>query len=135
MPSKSALAVILGLLICALSVRTSSSQASDPRSTVGGTVDSLIRYLRARQFTIVVTDFTAPDALKRMRQRSTLEQIVAVARDNGDFDRMLSACEAVSRLKPQLSKAGDIAVFEYVDKQGKKATFGLQRVGNRWYVF
>jgi len=128
------LTAIVTVLIVLLSVWVSVAQSPDPRSTVEGTIDALTKHLRARQFSEVVRDFEAPDDSKKPRTNTSLQQIVVSRTAKGDFDRLLAACEHVSKLKPQMFQAGTLAIFEYVEADGKKATFGLRRVANRWYL-
>lgn len=134
MRSRAQLTSVLTAVAFFLSVPVSLGQEPDPRSTIEGTLEALIEHLRARRFDTVVREFTTPESLKELQKRATLEQIVASGIAKGDFDRLLTACERVSNVKPQLSPEGALAVFEYVDKEGKQSTFGLRRVENRWYV-
>ena len=121
-------------LVFLLSVSVGFGQEHDTRSTIEGTIAELIKHLRAKQFSDVIRNFTTPENLQEWLKQATLEKIVASAIAKGDFDRLLTACEQASRLKPQLSATGTMAVFEYLDSDGKKATLGLQRVKNRWYL-
>jgi hypothetical protein len=131
-----ALAVIctaVGLLV-STAVSVAQDQDNDPRSTIEGTISALLEKLRAQKYADVIRDFEAPDDLRRLEEQAPLEKLVASGIAKGDFDRLLASCEYVRKLKPQLSKTGTLAVFQYVDASGKNVTFGLKRVGNRWYL-
>ena len=134
MRSKSTLTAIVAVFVCLHSVAALVGQESDPRSTIEGTLDALIKHLRARQLSDVIRDFRDPEDLEQLLRQATFEQIVASAIGKGDFDRLLTACEHARKTKPQVSRTGMLAVFEYLDTEGKKATFGLKRVGKRWYL-
>ncbi len=122
------------LLWASPSASTSVAQNNDLRTSIDGTLDALIGLLKSQRFKQVMTDFVAPDELKQLLTRASLDAAVGSAIKNGDFERMLNACENARQVKPMLAPDGNLAVFKILDQKGKESTFGLRRVEGRWYL-
>lgn len=136
---------LAGILTCALAARggvvtpaaeSYQAGASSPerRDSISGTLAALAKHLRAKEYEIVMRDFTQPDVLKKMMLRTgNLEALAREAQKRGNFDRMLDSVLASQKVEPQLFEGGNFAVFTYT-QAGEEKTFALRRIGMRWFL-
>ena len=105
----------------------------DPRETLETAVPEGIRLLRAKEYKTFVESFVAPDDLKKITEKTPLEELLKEFIEQ-KAPKLLESLEEIKGTKPSLDSAGTKATFAFKKEIDGKNGIIFVKVGEFWYI-
>ena len=124
--------LVLGFVSLACAADDPPKKA-DPREKLETLIPEAIGLLKAKKYKKFVEQFAAPEELKRITSRRTLEEVAERfgKRKAGVLQRVL---ESIKDQEPQVSDDGKTATYRLSKPAGSKKKIEFQKVGKYWYI-
>jgi hypothetical protein len=120
------------LVVC-LALPVVAAPQEDPRKQVDTAIAEAIRLLEAQQYVEFVKAFAPPEAVARMTQQTTIEEL-AKGMAGERTDALLQALRQIKGTTPTMEAEGRVARFTLKEPVKNKATIAFEKIGDYWYI-
>jgi hypothetical protein len=129
------LSLLVLLFLSAFDVSAAQAQdpKPDPREKLETAIPEGIKLLTAKEFQPFIEKFVAPDDLKEITKRTTVEEF---AKRFGEekAETLLKVLENIKDTKPTFDKTGTKATYTLTQTIGNKKTITFKKVEKYWYI-
>ncbi len=121
------------ILLAVVMPVVAEDEQADPRETLKSAIPEGIRLLSAKEYTGFLKSFVAPDDLKKITERKSMEEF---AKRFGErkAGRLLEVLKEIKSGTPELDAAGTTATFQLKEAVGGKGTIKFVKVKKYWYI-
>ena len=123
-----AVALVLGFA-CALQ----AEDTADAREELATAVPEAIRLLKSKQYEEFVESFIAPDDLKNITAKRSVEEFARQFAETHAAS-LLEVLQGIEGQRPKLDPDGKTATFIHGIKDAPRETITFARIGKYWYI-